>query len=523
MRKKLNILLDILLERRDNSISFTLKKEELSKLLFKKMKIDPKKVVKIDTAAFRTIHVEFASDIEPETFTDLPAFEIRDGLRSKVYRPHHRKDTLVTISWLDLETPDELVSHVFSHFGTLKSNVQWCKIKQESEESEESKLLNNILSGERQVWMELVKPLPSYASIDGRKVKIYHIGQKRTCARCQKDGENCPGRENAKQCDENGGTKTNVEVAWKEILNAMGYTEWKGGETVVENSENGEKEETVAAEEVTPIEGCDGLVFDNLEETTTLEDIKTILKGVCTDESMISCTLHPTGSLRSKILKNLDTSLIPSVAKKIDKKSYKGRLIFCKPYVPKAPKKETNPTAMQENPPAIRNEQETTLETNPKPIIPGLTEADRLKAVKPKEKKNRKPKQRKSKSIDAGLDIKTLRVQDFLKENTKNDDFLKDYEFKDTENEDDAADDELDSNEEVEDISVFSTPLAFKSNFGRIVAQSESRPRSKSVSIKRNLTLSDTEDEENKKKKKIVRSGIPAIRKIKSVKPVSKK
>ena len=259
-----------------------------------------------------------------------------------------------------------------------------------------------------------MKPLPSYASIDGRKVKIYHIGQKRTCARCQKDGENCPGRANAKQCDENGGTKTNVEVAWKEILNAMGYTEWKGGETVVENSENGEKEETVAAEEVTPIEGCDGLVFDNLEETTTLEDIKTILKGVCTDESMISCTLHPTGSLRSKILKNLDTSLIPSVAKKIDKKSYKGRLIFCKPYVPKTPKKETNPTDMQENPPAIRNEQETTLETNPKPIITGLTEADRLKAVKPKEKKNRKPKQRKSKTIDAGLDIKCLR-QDYRK------------------------------------------------------------------------------------------------------------
>ena len=155
------------------------------------MKIDPKKVIKIDTAAFRTIHVEFTQDIEPETFTNLPAFEICDGLRSKVYRPHHRKDTLVTISWLDLETPDELVSHVFSNFGTLKSNIQWCKIKQESEESEESKLLNNILSGERQVWMELDKPLPSYASIDGRKVKIYHIGQKRTCARCQKDGENC--------------------------------------------------------------------------------------------------------------------------------------------------------------------------------------------------------------------------------------------------------------------------------------------------------------------------------------------
>ena len=223
-RKKLNIL-DIILERKDNSVSYNLSKEELSKLLFKKMKIDPSKVIKVDTSAFRSIHVEFLPGIEPEDFSDLPAFEIRDGLRSKIYRPHHRKDTLVTVSWLDLETPDEFVSHVFGHFGTMKSSIKWCKIPQEADESEEAKLLNNILSGERQFWMEISKSLPSYASIDGRKVKIYHPGQKRTCARCQKDGEHCPGKANAKLCDENGGVKTNVETVWKEILDNVGYKE----------------------------------------------------------------------------------------------------------------------------------------------------------------------------------------------------------------------------------------------------------------------------------------------------------
>lgn len=183
-RKKLNIL-DILLERQDNSISFNLSKDELSKLLFRKMKMDPKIVIKVDTSAFRTIHVEFDASISPESFSELPTFKIRDGLRTKYSRPQHRKDTLVTISWLDLETPDELVSHVFSHFGKMKSSIQWCKIKPEGEESEESKLLNNILSGERQFWIELDRSIPSYASIDLRKVKVFHLGQKRTCARCQ--------------------------------------------------------------------------------------------------------------------------------------------------------------------------------------------------------------------------------------------------------------------------------------------------------------------------------------------------
>jgi len=47
-RKKLNVM-DIMLERRDNSVSFNLSKEELAKLLFEKMKLNPKEVRVIDT------------------------------------------------------------------------------------------------------------------------------------------------------------------------------------------------------------------------------------------------------------------------------------------------------------------------------------------------------------------------------------------------------------------------------------------------------------------------------------------
>ena len=96
---------------------------------------------------------------------------------------------------MDLETPDSLIQHVFDHFGKIKSNVQWVKIKEEENETPLAKMLNNILSGERQIWMEIEKPVPSYAMIDGRKVKIFHPGQRRTCARCQKTAEQCPGRE----------------------------------------------------------------------------------------------------------------------------------------------------------------------------------------------------------------------------------------------------------------------------------------------------------------------------------------
>ena len=147
--------MDVHLERTNNYINFNLSKEELEKLLFKKMKIPTKQVVKIDTSAFGKIHVQLSEDIRPEAFAGFPVFDIREGLRTKFYRPHHRKDTLVKISWLDLETSDDLITHILAHFGKVKSSVQLCKFREEEHESELAKLLNIIPNGERQVWKEM--------------------------------------------------------------------------------------------------------------------------------------------------------------------------------------------------------------------------------------------------------------------------------------------------------------------------------------------------------------------------------
>ena len=48
-RMKLNVL-DVYLDRKYNSVRYNLSKEELAKLLLKKMTIDPKSAVKVDTS-----------------------------------------------------------------------------------------------------------------------------------------------------------------------------------------------------------------------------------------------------------------------------------------------------------------------------------------------------------------------------------------------------------------------------------------------------------------------------------------
>ena len=122
-KQKLNVL-DNFFERKNDSISYNLSKEELAKLIFKKMCIDPKSILKIDTSGFGRINIELVNSVNLESMINLPVFEIREGLRTKFYRPHHRKESLVTISWLDIETPDSLRPNLKKNIYLLKPGLR---------------------------------------------------------------------------------------------------------------------------------------------------------------------------------------------------------------------------------------------------------------------------------------------------------------------------------------------------------------------------------------------------------------
>ena len=446
-RKKLNIL-DIMLERRDNKVSYNLNNEELSRLLFRKMKIDPKTVLKIDTSGFGKLLVELNDNINPESLVNLPAFDIREGLRVKYYKPHHRKETLVTLNWMDIETSDELLVHVLNHFGKVKSDVKWNKIKQVDGASDIAKLLNNILSGERQVWMEVTHPLPSYAMIDNRRVKIYHPGQRRTCARCQKVADKCKGNSNAKLCEDNGGEKVNIIDAWKNTLASVNYTAWISEESIdtdeniIEDVEESEEETTA-----TNVTNCDGLVISNLDEGITIDEIKLILKGAAKDEDIDGISVHPTGSVRSKIIKDIDPTLVNGITKKVNSKSFKGRLLHCRPHVPVTPPKKevqnknTNQDENKGNESKHANEDEardsasssvTTPQINDKEDptksdIPGLSKkavekAKKKQAEKLKKEERKKDKKEKSKCDKSVKKVKDMKQQDFMLNSTAIDD-----------------------------------------------------------------------------------------------------
>ena len=430
------------------------------------MKLDPKQISKIDSSGYGKIQIEFKESINIEGYIALPAFDIREDLRVKYYAPHHRKEALVTISWLNLETPDELLVHVFSHFGRVKSNVMWNKIREEEGEGETEQLLNNIMNGERQLWIEVNHPLPSYAVIDNRRVKIHHAGQKRTCARCQKVADKCKGNSNAKLCEENGGEKVAVSVAWAEILDSLNYVKWNGEGR--DNFDEDEQENTFEAESAestedkADISNCDGFVISNLEEDASIEEIKRIIKGAAPDSDIAGITVHPTGSTRSKIVKDINPVLVKNISKKIENKSYKGRLLHCRPHVPISPPSKKIPGTMNKDTKTV------TKPDSDRSEIPGLAQKDVEKAKKKAEKlkkkeitKERKERKRSDK-VETQKPVSNMTTSDFLLNSTGIDDKLEGFVFGDSSEEEFEDSVEIHQKEEADINAESKTPVKGK-------------------------------------------------------------
>ena len=113
--------------------------------------------------------------------------------------------------------------------------------------------------------------------------------------------------------------------------------------------------------------------------------------------------------------------------------------------------------------------------------------------------------------MKVNLDMNSLKKDDFLLNPSKRSK-SEDNVFKFSGDESDEFEDsyeELGTDNDHE--NDFSAPIPFKSNYGRILARSESRARSKSVSIKRVIShdVSATQTEAKKKK-----SGLPTARKV---------
>ena len=144
------------------------------------------------------------------------SYKIRNGLWTKPLAPIVQ-EKCVKLYWTDYNLDNTKITEAMSYFGKLTSRVQHQTYRAGDKATEDEKLLDGTMKGDRYFWMKLARPIPTYILIDGKRCKVNYEHQDRTCPRCHKTRFECVGKANASECEKNGGEKVEIERFWEEL------------------------------------------------------------------------------------------------------------------------------------------------------------------------------------------------------------------------------------------------------------------------------------------------------------------
>jgi hypothetical protein len=119
-------------------------------------------------------------------YCTVEVFRIAPGIKTALIKPMDRREVQVTISGLNINTPD---SFIFTYiFGKLHSHKVIYDREREGP-------LAGIKNGDRRVMVDFngVRDMGTYHLMDGEAVTVNYSGQRRTCGRCHQDSRSCPG------------------------------------------------------------------------------------------------------------------------------------------------------------------------------------------------------------------------------------------------------------------------------------------------------------------------------------------
>ena len=145
--------------------------------------------------------------------------KVTENVITGMIRPAGKKDVTVSVSGLDFNTPDNFVIDYMNKFGVVMSNaVVYSKY--------ETGPFQGKYNGERKYQVDFSKSsrhMGTFHLVDGSKVRIFYRGNMKTCGRCHKAANECPGFAMAKNCATGGGERVFLSDHMKKIWGEIGF------------------------------------------------------------------------------------------------------------------------------------------------------------------------------------------------------------------------------------------------------------------------------------------------------------
>ena len=363
------------------------------------------------------ISVWMCAGINLEKFCKDVNVKVSKGIMTGMIRPAGKTDVTVKIEGLDFNTPDNLIREYLSKFGTVRGDsVIYGKY--------DGGPFKGKYNGDRRFQVDFtasVRQMGTFHIIDGSKVKIFYRGNMKTCGRCHKTAADCQGEAVARNCALAGGERVlltqHMKNLWKDIGFAPVSFEMEEDEKTGDDMEQDAKDASMNSQTVFPrnakpqqpserdIEKFDGVTIRNIPKEIAKEDIIAFLysHGLPPNHKEENLKINKGERNTCVFIDNLSPNQVVTLQKSIHFHDTNLKFfevpLYCKPTRVLTPIKKT--TAVNDEHDDAENKAKTnshdlddkhviTSIASSKPLIPGLPETERLKAMKPRTRKNKK-------------------------------------------------------------------------------------------------------------------------------------
>ena len=365
-------VLQIVLEK-DIRGAFMVSNHDCARVM-KKIGLDQRPGVQVDSVQIcpngrGRILITLKDSVAIENFCRYDIFEVTEsGIRTVNVKPAGKRDAVVIVKGLHLNTKDQWVMDYLGKFGKLVTSKVIYHTFGDGP-------LHGLKNGDRSYKVEL-KPnvnIGTYHVLDGNKVTLRYPGQQQTCARCHETPQNCRGGGMARRCEAAGGLRVEFSEYIMGLWNKIGYVP---GELEVAAVFDDHGEDTVqeisvhlqAGGHFTPVKVTSdpdlfkGVTIKQFPKDTDHGAIMEFLAIAGLPEaSKESVVIKSNGTVT---IRDLDNAVCKSLIENIHSKKKFDRKLFCNGIIPRTPDKPAN-----DSPPAVTAPHQKTSSTS-SPVLP---------------------------------------------------------------------------------------------------------------------------------------------------------
>ena len=285
-----------------------------------------------------------------ERYCKDEVYRVAPGIRTGFIRPMDRRQVVVTVKGLNFNTPDSLVVEYLNKHGKVTNQKVIYDVDREGP-------FKGIRNGDRKYQCDFTQGinLGSYHIIDGHKVFIFYVGQKKTCGRCFKTSGECLGGGIARQCDEKKGQKVKLVDHMAEHWREIGFqpSDFK---LEVEDSESNEDVPIHTNLSFTPVTTrvepskedinlYTGVVVKNIPEALPEKDIRELFVNAGVDEGDLEIKLVThNGKVTAEVI-NLESETCCKLIESLNETKVGENKIYCRGFSDLSSPPKTNPEA----------------------------------------------------------------------------------------------------------------------------------------------------------------------------------